>query len=337
MISVPPPAAPRIPADRWAIRPCCLFIGFIIVRRNAMRAMRSAALLLLGGLLLTAWPLRAQSGDEGIRVSAMAEPREVPQNRTALVTIRLEWAGDLDRYEIVKFDNPLVDNLSIIGTASSNQVQVAGGVQVARQEYQYTVKPDGLGMAYVDGIIIRYSDKATGKEYRLATSRLELKVIDPLPEPGSYLWLIILLAAGLAAALTLFLVRRIRRRRAEAARLALEQQARQISLEEKYAERLKEEVDLRQPDLDPGAAFARLSGLLRRYLAERYSLPLISATTSEVRGLMEEAEADEGVITDTMAILEQADIAKFSGAAPRRGELERAYTILESMLGSTSR
>lgn len=302
-----------------------------------MRLMRSAALLLLAGVVLTGRLLQAQSGEEGIRVSAVAEPQQVPLNRNAVVTIRVEWAGDQDRYEIVKIDNPLVENLSIMGTANANRVQVIGGVQVARQETQLTVKPDGLGMAYVDGIVIRYTDKLTGKEYRLVTSRLELEVIDPLPEPGSYLWLIILLAALLAAAATLYLVRRIKRRRAEAARLALEQQAQQVSLEEKYAERLKAEIDLRQPDLDTGAAFARLSGLLRRYLAERYSLPLISATTSEVRGLMQEAEAEEGVIISTLTLLEQADVAKFSGAAPMRGELERAYTILESMLASTSR
>jgi len=302
-----------------------------------MRAIRSAAVLILAAMVLAAGPLPAQSGDEGIRVSATATPLQVPQNRTAVVTIRLEWAGDLNRYEILKFDNPLVENLDIIATASSNRVQVIGGVQMARRESQYTVRPDGLGMAYVDGIVIRYTDKTTGQEYRLTTSRLELKVIDPLPEPGSYLWLVLLLAALGAAAVTWVLVRRIRARRAEATRLAREQQQQQISLEEKYSLRLKEEVDLHQPELDVSGSFARLSGVLRRYLAEKYSLPLISATTAQVRGLMREAEADEQAIDDTLAILEQADIAKFSGAAPQRSELERVYTILESMLGSTSR
>ncbi|HOZ22730.1 MAG TPA: hypothetical protein PLO28_13145 [bacterium] len=298
-----------------------------------MRIFRIAAAIAIFFSSLGISSLQAQGEDEGIRVSASAQPNEVPLNRTAVVTIRLEWAGDLDRYEITRFDNPLVENLNIIETASANQVQVVGGMQVARQEYQYTVKPDGLGMAYVDGIIIRYADRETGKEYRLASSRLELKVIDPLPEPASYLWLVILLSMLLSSLIAVFLVRRIRARRAEAERLARIQAASEVSLEQKYGERLREEVDLRQPDLDVNAAFGRLAGVLRRYLAAKYSLPLISATTSEVRGLMAEAGADERVIADTLAVLESADIAKFSGAAQMRSELERAYTILERLLG----
>jgi hypothetical protein len=313
------------------------FYRLFIVRRKKMRSVRSAAAVIVTALLLVTRPLLAQVDEEGIRLSAKVEPQAVPQNRTALVTIRLEWAGDLDRYEVTRFDNPLVENLDIIGTASSNRVQVVGGVQVARQEYQYTVKPDGLGMGYVDGIVIRYTDRETGKEYRLHSSRLELKVVDPLPEPGSYLWLVILLAFLGAAAIAFFLVRRIRAKRAEAERLAREQRASQVTPEQKYAELLRAEIDLRQPDLDVNAAFGRLSGLLRRFLAEKYSLPLISATTSEVRGLMTEADADEKTIAETLSILENADIAKFSGAAQMRSELERAYTLLEYMLGMNTR
>jgi hypothetical protein len=297
-----------------------------------MRLVRSAMVLAVFCSLILIAPLRAQVDDEGIRVSATVEPLEVPQNRTAVVTVRLEWAGDLDRYEIERFDNPLVENLNIAGTASSNRVQVVGGLKVARQEYQYTVKPEALGMAYVDGIVIRYTDKETVKEYRLRTSRLELKVIDPLPEPGSYLWLVMLLGFIGAASLTIFLVRRIRARRAEVARQARELLASSVTLEQKYAERLKVEVDLRQTDLDINDAFSRLAGVLRRYLAEKYSLPLLGATTSEVRGLMAEAGAGEKAIQDTLTILESADIAKFSGAGQLRSELERAYTILESQL-----
>lgn len=299
-----------------------------------MRIFRIAAAAAILFSSLGIAPLQAQGEEEGIRVSASAAPTEVPQNRTAVVTIRLEWAGDLDRYEITRFENPLVENLSIIGTASSNQVQVVGGLKIARQEYQYTVRPDGLGMAYVDGIVIRYADRETGKEYRLNSSRLELKVVDPLPEPVSRLWLVILAALLFIALIVWSLLRRIRARRAEAERLARERLASQVTLEQKYGERLRAEVELRAPDLDVNAAFGRLAGVLRRYLAEKYSLPLISATTSEVRGLMTEAGADERVIENALAVLKSADVAKFSGAAQIRSELERAYTILEGMLGT---
>ena len=99
-----------------------------------MRIIRIAAAIAIFFSSLGISSLQAQGEDEGIRVSASAQPNEVPLNRTAVVTIRLEWAGDLDRYEITRFDNPLVENLNIIETASANQVQVVGGMQVARQE-----------------------------------------------------------------------------------------------------------------------------------------------------------------------------------------------------------
>lgn len=296
-----------------------------------MRLVRSVHLILLTALCLSG-ALHAQGADEGIRVSAAVAPLKVPQNREAVVTVRLEWAGDLDRYEIRRFDNPLVENLNIVGTSTSNRVQVVGGLTVARQEYLYRVMPEALGMAYIDGIVIRYTDRETGKEYPLHTSRLELEVIDPLPEPGSYLWLVFLLAFILAAAIAFYLVRRMRARRAEAAARAQTALASQVILEEKYAERLRVEVDLRRPDLEVNEALARLAGLLRRYLAEKYSLPLISATTSEVRTLMAEAGAPESAISDALAVLEIADLAKFSGAAQPRSGLERAYTILEKWL-----
>lgn len=296
-----------------------------------MRLVRSVIFVLLTAFCLSG-SLLAQSEDEGIRVSASVAPLQVPQNREAVVTVRLEWAGDLDRYEISRFDNPLVENLDIVGTSTSNRVQVVGGLTVARQEYLYRVKPEALGMAYIDGIVIRYTDRETGKEYPLHTSRLELKVIDPLPEPGSYLWVIFLLALILAAALAFFLVRRMRARRAEAAARAQAELATQVTPEAKYAERLRAEIDLRRPDLEVNAALSGLASILRRYLAEKYSLPLISATTSEVRSLMTEAGASEGAIADALAILEIADLAKFSGAAQPRSDLERAYTILEKWL-----
>ena len=301
-----------------------------------MRIFRTAAAVAILFSALGVAPLQAQGEDEGIRVAVSAAPTEVPQNRTALVTIRLEWAGDLDRYEIIRFEDPLVENLSIIETARANKVQVIGGLKVARQENQYTVRPDGLGMAYVDGIVIRYTDRETGKEYRLNSSRLELKVIDPLPGPVSRLWLVLLFALVFVALIAWYLLRRIRARRAEAERLARERMASQVTPELKYSERLRAEVELGDPDLDVNAAFGRLAGVLRRYLAEKYSLPLISATTSEVSGLMTEAGANERAIGDALTILKSADVAKFSGAAQMRSELERAYTILEGMLSTAT-
>jgi hypothetical protein len=155
-----------------------LFIGFLMHGGYKMAALNRLAVL-----LLFIWSLvwsqvgntGAEIGPDGIRITAEVAPHNVPLNRTARLTVRLEWAGDLDRYEIKRFDNPLMENFSILSTSGANRVQVVGGQPVAIQEYYFMLKPDVLGMAYVDGMVVRYTDIATGKEYRLFANRLEAK------------------------------------------------------------------------------------------------------------------------------------------------------------------
>ncbi len=268
--------------------------------------------------------------EEGIRVSAFVEPRKIPQNRTALLTIRLQWAGDLDRYEVTRFDNPLVQNLEIISTASANKVSAVNGQLYAQQDYQYTLKPEALGMGYIDGIIIRYHDVATGKEYRLSTNRLEVKVIDPLPEPGDYTWLYIVLGLILVAVPVAWWLIRRQRRRAEQARLEQERLAAMVPLEQEYLNAIKEQVNLRDPDLKISDTFAVLSRLLRQYITAKWQVSGMELTTSELVAALKSKELDDRTLTDIETSLQTADVAKFSPVGDR-AMLERVYTLMESL------
>ena len=53
------------------------------------------------------------SGGE-IRLSASVDQTQVPLNRTVSFKVQLKWTGDLDKYEIHQFDNPLFENFEII-------------------------------------------------------------------------------------------------------------------------------------------------------------------------------------------------------------------------------
>ncbi|MBN2354824.1 hypothetical protein JXO59_01855 [candidate division KSB1 bacterium] len=296
--------------------------------------LRLQAVIVFLLLFAAAWAQVADTtatADSGIRVSAFVEPRNIPQNRTAQLTIRLEWTGDLDRYEVTRFDNPLVQNLDIISTASANKVSSVDGQLMAQQDYQYTLKPEALGMGYVDGIIIRYNDAATGKEYRLYTNRLEVEIIDPLPEPGRYTYLYMIGAIIIVAIPILYIFIRRHRQKVNQARLEEERLAAIVPLEQQYLNAMKEQINLSEADLQINETFAALSRLLRQYIAVRWQVPGMELTTSELVETLKSKELDDRSLSDIEASLHAADVAKFSGGGDR-ATLDRVYTLVESLL-----
>jgi len=305
-------------------------IGFLMNRGYGMAGRKLAVL----ALLLVGWraiPSLAQTTDGGIRVSAFIEPREIPQNRTAQLTIRLEWSGDLDRYEITRFDNPLVQNLEIIGTASANKVTALAGGQLAQQDYQYTLKPEGLGMGYADGIIIRYADAETKKEYRLYTNRLEVKVIEPVAEPGSYRWIFYLAVLLAALAVLVYWILSRRQLRREQLRLERERLAAVVSPEEQYKKLLREQIPLANADLSITDGLGALSRLLRQYLVARWQVPAMELVTPELVQILKSRALPARMVGDVEMILSTSDAARFSGGGDR-ATLEQLYTCFESIL-----
>jgi len=158
---------------------------------------------------------------EGIRVSAFAEQSTVPLNRTVPVTIRLEWQGDLDRYEIIEVENLTAQNFEVVGNSSANRVAVVDGRNLSVHDFQYTLRPMSLGMGYVNGLTVRYADAGNGKQYRLFTNRVEIRVVDPVAEPGAHDWLYYLAAALLLLAALVYVFVKLQKKKKQEAEKAL--------------------------------------------------------------------------------------------------------------------
>lgn len=291
--------------------------------------------LLIAALFCLSSALFAQDNpaESGIRLKTTVSAAETPLNRTVELVLRLTWSGDLSRYEISPFDDPLVTNLKVIGSGSSNRVAVEAGQPTAVREYTYTLQPQSLGMAYVEPMIIRYTDTGSGEQYYLSSGRIPIKVVDPIRESllkRPILWLILFGAAAVIAA-GLVIRRRLLKRK------EMQNQEPVVTvrpIEETYLEELRGLFDPSDFSSDGSPIVEKGSRLLRRYLQEKYEAPGLEATTSELCEFLYAGGFDELFINKVREFLTNADLIKFSGRTIDRNEAVTLLGVAEAILQS---
>ena len=278
-------------------------------------------------------PTPLPDGISEIHMSTSVSSQKVARNRTVVLTVKIEWSGKLASYTFTDIQNPAVENFKIISTATAHRTEVRDGQQVAIKKLEYTLKPEALGMGYAGDMVVTYRNLITGEENRLMTSKLGVKVIDAVAEPGSEIlgipkaWFFRILFGILLAVIFVLLLRRT-----ISTRMAARQQQAEVGetvlLEEQYLARLKAEVDLNSMEIS--SQFATVSHLLRGYLAEKYT---VSASDTTHEALAELAQLDAAAAsTAADEILNTCDMAKFSGGTHGSAELARVYTLLETIL-----
>ncbi len=274
-----------------------------------------------------------------VSVSASAASEETPLNRLATFTVQLKWQGRLSDVEFDPLETPQLANFKVAGSSSSNWVGLENGVQTSIKTFSFSLRPEGLGMGYVEGMRINYLDKATGEKHALYSSRVGIKVVDAAPEPDEAP-LGLILTAGLlvcAALVALVFQMEARAKKKEAARLAA---AAPKPVEDEFVEELKSTVDINSTDLKE--AFFTLSKLLRRYLNRRYQIPAQGISTQEVVASLRQAAASEGQaseeqVTQIEEVLQTCDLYKFSGEAGEPARLARAFALTENFLQQNRR
>ncbi|MBD3289812.1 hypothetical protein GF337_13480 [candidate division KSB1 bacterium] len=268
----------------------------------------------------------------GIKMRASVSSKEVPLNRPLIFTIQVEWFGELSRYEISEVEDPVVRNFTIQSNSSSDRREMVDGELKAIKTFEFEMMPLELGMGYIEGVIVKYIDTVTGEGKHLVTNRLEVKVIEPVAEPGS--------RKGLIKWVVLFIILVIlgvaifwgRKKQIEKRRRQEEEAAAMAPIEIDYLKQLKASVPLDNPDLHLKDAYSQLSHLVKKYLTEKYELPATTATTEEIISGLKQNDVPESLINNTEEILNKSDVVKFSGGEGERAELERLYTLFEDML-----
>lgn len=270
--------------------------------------------------------LNTEAAEVSVKLATHVEPGHVPLNREVTLTVQISWRGDQDRILIEEIEEPLLSRLEITGTASANHVLGGPGGSTSVREILYTLKPTDIGMAYIESVGLRYQDTITGESSFLRTEQIGIEVLPSVRDksatrfPG---WIVI--AAVAALSFIGWLIRRIR-----SAGPRPETEDTGEIMEERYLTEMKDSISLKEGDRTQ--AFVALSKLFRRYLAEKFDLAAMEATTASLLQQLRNLELDEALILKCETFFGEADVIKFSGEKATPSALETAYTTVETVL-----
>jgi hypothetical protein len=259
------------------------------------------------------------------------ESEEVPLNREVVYHVELRWKGDINRYQISKLNEPQLTNLALRGSGSSNRDTGA----MAIKQFTFYLRPLEMGMAYIDGARITYTDTENNTESSLLSSRIGVKISRPLPEPGENhlltIMIYVFLSALVIAVILLFVYRYQTRKKAELEKL---QQTDTETLEEKYLRLLKETIHLRKENIRDSTA--DLAHLIIGYLGERFALPAGNLSTADMIALLRERDLGTEHLARLEEFLTRADLVKFAGESVTESDFHRYYDAIEIILENQS-
>jgi hypothetical protein len=249
-----------------------------------------------------------------------------------------EFGEALDRYAIVDF-------------APRQRLDSDGNTRATQT---YRLQPPFSGSHAIPPILLEFVDRRGGKPaapegmdaYELLTERIDFEVESVLPgdaeadlkpplgelpalePPRPTRWPWVLLVVVLAAATTPFVVR---------AYLAWRRRARRRSAYDIARSRLERLLAARRPDGEHMDAFyVELSGIVRRYLEDRFDLRAPELTTEEFLGAVQYAsELSPEHQSLLREFLRQADLVKFAGFQPSDSDVERSVGAAQRFLEET--
>lgn len=267
-----------------------------------------------------------------IQLRTYIENESVPLNREVVYHIELRWQGDLSRYKISDILEPTVSNLATRGSGSSNKVRTApDGSLISVKEITFYFKPLEIGMAYIDGVIIKYNDQLKERDESLISSRIGVKIIEPLPEPTEngvvsnlLFGIIIIVVVGLIV----YFYLRYRKKQREAEERALSEI--KETVEEKYLRLLKETIHINTDNVKD--SLNDLTHLLNGYLSERYHFPVSNLSANDLLDALKEKDLSEDSVSRINDYYSKANLVKYAGEGVEDSEYHRLYDTVELLL-----
>ncbi len=317
--------------------------------------MRRAALL--SALLLSVPAATGESLERTTQVGPVRATVRVEPAAPVIgdpITLRIEVRAEPGVEILMPEFGEALDRFAIVDFVPSETVDDEGAT-IATQ--RYTLQPSRSGPQSLPPIRVEFVDRRPGRTpapegedaWELLTERLDFEVSSVLPEdapldlrpprgelppleaPGAPLWPLLLaavLAAGAAAPLLAraWLAYRRRARRRSASEIARAELEALLSRGPPRSE--PEEMD---------AFYVALSGIVRRYVENRFGLRSPELTTEEFLEAMSRApDLTEAHRSLLRGFLRQADLVKFAHHVPDSGAVEDSIRSARRFLEETA-
>ena len=275
--------------------------------------------------------LKAQSDSISTNVSLKTylENDYVPLNKEVVFHVELSWLGDLSRYQIDEIVEPSISGLNLRGSGSSNKLTIdENGSPFSTRRVSYYFSPQSIGMAYIDGLNIRYKDANTGDIETLIAQRIAIKIIDPVPSENDmyglgtfYPWILLIFIISFVA---YFGWRYIQRRNSEKVEPKIEK-----SLEEKYLDLMKDNIHLTNNAQKENVS--SLSKLLNNYISEKFSIHG-STDAGQIETKLKDLKIDKDIISKIGSMNSKVELARFAAEEISSTELHLFYDSIEYIL-----
>lgn len=274
------------------------------------------------------------SGVSSIRLKTYVEQDKVPLNREVVYQVELSWEGTLNQFEIGSINEPMITNLKLRSSGSSNKFFLdENGKPHSIRRITYYFSPVEIGMAYIDGVIINYEDKLLGQKSSLMAQRLGVEIVDPVPENSEgivnvsvMLWIITIAFLGLVG---FFVYRYGQRRKKEQA----EAQQQPRTLEEKYLDLLRDTIH--PTSGSPVENLNELVRLVNSYVSEKSGVTG-TPNLNEVKSSLQEAGIDDTLISKIDEFYRRSERTRFAGEALSQSDFHLYYDSVELVLKQLS-
>jgi hypothetical protein len=247
-----------------------------------------------------------------ISLRTYVENESVALNREVVYVVQLSWQGELSRYKISDVLDPDATNLIVRGSGSSNKVITnPQGQEISTKKVTFYFKPIEMGMAYINGVTVRYEDTLLDKKESLLASRIGVQIVDPIPDSSSsnifqyIVYILVVIVVGLSV--YLFLI--YNKRKKENALKEFENI--KETIEEKYLRILKETIHL---------------------AGKKYTISLSNMSTEEILKFLEEKESDSKIYAKLKEFITKSDLIRFAGNAVAETDFHQLYDSVEWIL-----
>lgn len=291
--------------------------------------------LLFAAFIATFLPIYTVSADSlsvqpgFISLRAYVESGQVPLNRNVIFNLELSWNGDMSRYQITDIPQPILTNLLMEGSGSTNRLETVEGNQLrSTKMISYKLRPVEEGMAYIDGLEVNYIDTQSRAAEKLQSQRVMVEILEPVSEGGAVVssliyWVLLgIFLATIAYFIMIFLKKRRARADGESAEI--------LSAEQSVLKKISQEIDPKGSNLND--MVLRLSGLFTDYLGEKIDGVDSSSTAGDLMKAVAGSDLQLSKAAPFEEALKDIDLVRFAGKKLQPHEFSAIYNEIESFL-----